>query len=234
MHPAGPYLWVHCFLIGWFSSGRVQNIPLIGSYSYCVMLLAAWGRRPAGGDPVRLWETTNPAWLHPPGDPSCLSLEMPKNLRRYECFRGCIWCLMRAMKACVPWMCLMCCWCVQTLVWSSTGQPLLTSALNRPGLVLCFILWAAGHSDPGWQVSIQINFSEDWLWVIWKEMFNIVHWFKAYISHSLLLLPVPEYQGEPDEISIQKCKEAARQVGLPPYFWLFNDNWPFSLSSIKW
>lgn len=23
---------------------------------------------------------------------------------------------------------------------------------------------------------------------------------------------VPEYQGEPDEISIQKCKEAARQV----------------------
>lgn len=23
---------------------------------------------------------------------------------------------------------------------------------------------------------------------------------------------VPEYQGEPDEISIQKCREAARQV----------------------
>lgn len=26
------------------------------------------------------------------------------------------------------------------------------------------------------------------------------------------LYAVPEYQGEPDEISIQKCKEAARQV----------------------
>ena len=44
MHPAGPYLWVHCFLIGWFSSGRVRNILLIGSYSYCVMWLAACGR----------------------------------------------------------------------------------------------------------------------------------------------------------------------------------------------
>uniref|UniRef100_A0A8D3B424 Inosine triphosphate pyrophosphatase n=1 Tax=Scophthalmus maximus TaxID=52904 RepID=A0A8D3B424_SCOMX len=36
---------------------------------------------------------------------------------------------------------------------------------------------------------------------------------------SLLRLPflrtVPEYQGEPDEISIQKCKEAARQVDGP-------------------
>lgn len=28
----------------------------------------------------------------------------------------------------------------------------------------------------------------------------------------LFLHPVPEYQGEPDEISIQKCKEAARLV----------------------
>ena len=43
---------------------------------------------------------------------------------------------------------------------------------------------------------------------------------KAYISHSFLPLPVPEYQGEPDEISIQKCKEAARQVWLLSYLWL--------------
>lgn len=31
------------------------------------------------------------------------------------------------------------------------------------------------------------------------------------IAHAIPY-PVPEYQGEPDEISIQKCKEAARQV----------------------
>lgn len=32
------------------------------------------------------------------------------------------------------------------------------------------------------------------------------------MSADLFSLSVPEYQGEPDDISIQKCKEAARQV----------------------
>lgn len=39
--------------------------------------------------------------------------------------------------------------------------------------------------------------------------------FCYYYFCLLLFLTVPEYQGEPDEISIQKCKEAARQVQLP-------------------
>uniref|UniRef100_A0A3Q4AIN0 Inosine triphosphate pyrophosphatase n=1 Tax=Mola mola TaxID=94237 RepID=A0A3Q4AIN0_MOLML len=35
------------------------------------------------------------------------------------------------------------------------------------------------------------------------------------IAHMALFYAVPEYQGEPDEISIQKCKEAARQINGP-------------------
>lgn len=32
------------------------------------------------------------------------------------------------------------------------------------------------------------------------------------LSDRPCVFPVPEYQGEPDEISVQKCREAARQV----------------------
>ncbi|NXS59737.1 ITPA pyrophosphatase, partial [Brachypteracias leptosomus] len=37
----------------------------------------------------------------------------------------------------------------------------------------------------------------------------------AASSVPAFLSPVPEYQGEPDEISVQKCREAARQVQGP-------------------
>lgn len=35
-------------------------------------------------------------------------------------------------------------------------------------------------------------------------------------SPRLRVPAVPEYQGEPDEISVQKCREAARQVAAVP------------------
>uniref|UniRef100_A0A3Q2NMZ7 Inosine triphosphate pyrophosphatase n=1 Tax=Fundulus heteroclitus TaxID=8078 RepID=A0A3Q2NMZ7_FUNHE len=35
------------------------------------------------------------------------------------------------------------------------------------------------------------------------------------IWHVVISVSLPEYQGEPDEISIQKCKEAARQIDGP-------------------
>lgn len=34
----------------------------------------------------------------------------------------------------------------------------------------------------------------------------------AVSSPAVFVFPVPEYQGKPDEISVQKCREAARQV----------------------
>lgn len=37
-----------------------------------------------------------------------------------------------------------------------------------------------------------------------------------WLTDSVSRPAVPEYQGEPDEISVQKCREAARQVAAVP------------------